>query len=644
MTLVTLVFVAAVKGSVLLLAAWVATRLAPRMSAAFRHLLWTSALVGLVLMPVLLSVVPSVESRFVPAIPTVASIETTPVAAVMPTRPSATKQASAIRETAEPVRPTVATRTRSFDVSHWLPLAWATVAALLLLRVALARLKLALLARQASVVDDGEWLLLVQRLAGRLDIARPVRLLRSPTSCVPMTWGLIYPTVMLPIDSDDWPADRRTIVLLHELAHVNRLDAFTQSVARVATAIFWFNPLVWVAARAMRVERELACDDCVLASGARPSDYAQDLLQIARSFSRRSDVAVAALAMARRGDLEERLMAILDPAADRRAVSRWRTVGTAAAIVALALPLAALTPAVGGAAAAPTPEQPSSTHQMAPTSRHDAVVAAPPRSSASIDSPSRIKQMLMLPLGGVQQMLMPEARDSVRAAVTLLDGPLPALRRRTAPTAEVPDRETLLSVARAAAKLTSSYDKAELLVPIAKYYTRDAELTTAYLDAAASMAKADYDCSRTLMALLKADMIGEDAIARALETAAVRISSDYEKANIVVAAFGDGRALGPDARASAIKAVGTIRSDYEKRRSIEAVIKRGQFNDLDAGDLIAIASTIKSSYEKAEALVGIARHYQDMHGTVRQAYLTAAESITSSSDYRRAVEAVIKQP
>ena len=110
--------------------------------------------------------------------------------------------------------------------------------------------------------------------------------------------------------------------LAHELAHVKRRDCFTQAMAHLACAAYWFNPLVWIAARRLRAERESACDDLVLAAGTRGSDYAEHLLDIARSLRSGAWPTWSAVTMAHRSQLEGRLMAILNPALPRRSPTR----------------------------------------------------------------------------------------------------------------------------------------------------------------------------------------------------------------------------------------------------------------------------------------------------------------------------------
>jgi len=158
-----------------------------------------------------------------------------------------------------------------------------------------------------------------------------------------MTWGLWQPVILLPGDAGGWPPGRRRVVLLHELAHVRRHDCLTQVLAQAACALHWFNPLVWLAARRFAIERERACDDQVLEVGTRASDYAEHLLEVARSLHQRQNWALASVAMARRSQFEGRLVAILDPKA-RRVLSRWAAVLAAGALAGVVVPLAAMRP------------------------------------------------------------------------------------------------------------------------------------------------------------------------------------------------------------------------------------------------------------------------------------------------------------
>src|SRR6185369_8609383 len=142
--------------------------------------------------------------------------------------------------------------------------------------------------------------------------------------------------------ADTWDEERRRAVILHELAHVSRLDCLTQTLAAVATALYWPHPGVWWAARQLRVERELACDDCVLSAGAEPREYAGHLLEIAHSLGGYQAPALA-VTMARPGQLEGRMMAMLDATRNRRAPAASRRFAALAATIAVAVPLGAAT-------------------------------------------------------------------------------------------------------------------------------------------------------------------------------------------------------------------------------------------------------------------------------------------------------------
>jgi hypothetical protein len=172
---------------------------------------------------------------------------------------------------------------------------------------------------------------------------------------MPMVWGLFNPVLMLPASAALWPRARLQAVIMHELAHVRRRDALTQFIAEIARAVYWFNPLVWLAARRLYLEREHACDDVVLNAGTRASEYAGELLDLVKSLRPTRATAMAAIAMARPSQLKVRLHAVLDDARSRRSVTPQFVVGVVLGFLLFLLPLAALRPRPADAAATAHP-------------------------------------------------------------------------------------------------------------------------------------------------------------------------------------------------------------------------------------------------------------------------------------------------
>jgi hypothetical protein len=175
-----------------------------------------------------------------------------------------------------------------------------------------------------------------------LGLKRHVLLLESRQRLAPIMWGTIHPRILLPESARDWPAEKRRQVLLHELAHVRRWDCATQTLAHLTCAIYWFNPLVWIADRAMRLEREQAADDEVVREGCSTADYAAHLVEIARSLQAPALPRFSTLAIIRQSRLSRRLRALLDPNRDHRRVDRGSAfAGFVVAVTAL-LPLSML--------------------------------------------------------------------------------------------------------------------------------------------------------------------------------------------------------------------------------------------------------------------------------------------------------------
>ena len=154
---------------------------------------------------------------------------------------------------------------------------------------------------------------------------------------MPVTLGIRRPAIVVPSIADTWSVDRRRAVLLHELAHVARRDCLTQMLAWTACAVYWFHPAAWWTARRLQIERELACDDLVVATGTGAREYAGHLLEIAYDFGAHRAPALA-VSMARRRQLERRLLALVDAARNRTVPAlRLRLASAITAVVLIAL-------------------------------------------------------------------------------------------------------------------------------------------------------------------------------------------------------------------------------------------------------------------------------------------------------------------
>jgi beta-lactamase regulating signal transducer with metallopeptidase domain len=194
----------------------------------------------------------------------------------------------------------------------------------------------------ATRVEDGTWTAVLDEVRAALGLSRRVRLYVDDGAAVPVTWGLIDPVIVLPPVAHEWDDAQRRIVMLHELAHVGAGDwAFTVA-ARLVCALYWFHPGAWWVARELHDDCELACDDRVIASGVRRSDYAELLVSAANSLLGDATPIGAALALSERSGLRGRLAAVLDARHDVRPLWRGWAVVVTALTLGLACPMSAV--------------------------------------------------------------------------------------------------------------------------------------------------------------------------------------------------------------------------------------------------------------------------------------------------------------
>lgn len=131
--------------------------------------------------------------------------------------------------------------------------------------------------RMATPVADPRWVAAAARATATM--RRPVRLLVSSHVAAPLSWG-IAPAWILIGPASEKHADQADAVIAHEMAHIHRLDWPMLVASRLATAIFWFNPLVWLVARELARQAELRADEDAVRHVAQ-ADYAQTLLTVA---------------------------------------------------------------------------------------------------------------------------------------------------------------------------------------------------------------------------------------------------------------------------------------------------------------------------------------------------------------------------
>jgi beta-lactamase regulating signal transducer with metallopeptidase domain len=202
-----------------------------------------------------------------------------------------------------------------------IPVAWALVALLGwvflagagLLRLAVGLCRIRKLRRASRPIDlfslDDSVVEIITRFAPH----RPLLLLQSETARVPMAVGFFQPAVILP----QWAlaelsSSELSSVLLHEFAHLGRWDDWSNLFQKILCALFFFHPALWWLDRQLALERELACDDMVLATTQNAHAYARCLVGVAEKSFLRRGIALAQAAVHGVQQIAIRIRQIMD--------------------------------------------------------------------------------------------------------------------------------------------------------------------------------------------------------------------------------------------------------------------------------------------------------------------------------------------
>jgi beta-lactamase regulating signal transducer with metallopeptidase domain len=358
-------------------AAWVLLKVTPRMNAATRHAIWWLVLALAVLLPVGFAIhdagrvrVPARRERVVR----------------MPDRNGPAELIGPPATVSAPVHRAAQLELREGRWSLWLPILWLGLFAAQLGRLGLSYLRLRGIKRRSRTAS-AELSASFRAWTAACAIRRPIRLLVSDEVATPMAAGFRHPAVLVPRRLlSEFGQTELDHVLLHELSHLARRDDWSNLVARVVSAAVCFNPAARWALRRIEREREMACDEWVVAATGAPRPYAASLARLFEYCIAKRKEALASGMAGHASHLGERIEILVRRKGPHvRGVSLLRVAGCTALLLAL-VALVARTPrwvamAQTSAPAAPArpgapPTPPASARTPDPHSFLAAVVAA----------------------------------------------------------------------------------------------------------------------------------------------------------------------------------------------------------------------------------------------------------------------------
>ncbi|HEY0383559.1 MAG TPA: M56 family metallopeptidase [Candidatus Elarobacter sp.] len=312
---------------------WLGLRCMPKLGAATRYAIWLCALAAVVIVPVLTvgrSEQPSQPASDAGTAVAQHSASVVPVAVAAPPRNGTAEAALLPAAAREPAR--AAARTSRITI----PPSLAAAVALMWVLVACAR--------GLMLVLDVCRLRAIRRHARPWSDAYAYPVLVSDRVPVPIAAGFVRAAVILPAALvERLPDEAVNTIVIHEVAHLQRYDVWTNAVARIAEAFVALNPAAWFVMRRLVLEREIACDDWVVAHTGAGEPFARALATLASSMSARTPI-TAPSAVGSRHAIVVRIERLLDAHPRRLRLSPPALGGALMLLAAIALMVQSVSP------------------------------------------------------------------------------------------------------------------------------------------------------------------------------------------------------------------------------------------------------------------------------------------------------------
>ncbi len=286
--------------------AWMILKAARVQTPVYRHMIWLYCLIGTIVLPLLWLAGPKLTLAILPTraevrVPVISPPSHDHVGAMamesFPTVPAETERQSTIGATPRPVR----WRTAVAAV-------WLAGLAFMLTRLAVGWCRLRRICLSATPASRRQ---IRHTVDGHSLTIRLTRQLHGP-----VCFGLFRPVILLPEEMyESGTPESLRMVLTHELAHIERRDAWVNLFQRLVEAAYFFHPFVWFASRQLTQQREQICDNYVLAEGVSPADYTTLLSHLGERAVRARYLQTVALF---EGQLLARIRGLLDPRGNRQ--------------------------------------------------------------------------------------------------------------------------------------------------------------------------------------------------------------------------------------------------------------------------------------------------------------------------------------
>lgn len=546
----------------------------------------------------------------------------------------------------EAVPPTTAQRGSTVIAAAWHPpirihsgeildafeIMWVSLSLMMLMRLGFAYGKLRTLKVRCGPAP-AECQIQLRKLAVIHGVGRQARLLVSNHIAAPTSLGFLSPAIVIPQKLLDTLSESELEhVLLHELGHVRRHDDWTNLAQKLIEAMLPIQPAVYWIGHRMSIEREMACDDWVIAATGAAASYANSLTRVAElSRWAHADV-LAAGATGNRSQLFYRVHHMLNK--PRKAAPRLTVVPLGAAIATIGVLFYAgvRTPQMIALAKSAVPE--SSLRELTASTSTQPLQAQAPRPASVPAAPLVLRE----PVAST-------ATKSSTALIALTVQPS-APKAPFAPAESQQSGETHMQMTSndgwtsfsvridGVIEFTDDDRDVKSLSPGGHFRMTEGTL----------LSGRGYDVRADLAGnLTKTYLVGSSV--KPLDSEArewlARLLPQMIRESGVGATSRVGRILRQGGPQAVIKEIESIHSDGSKRIYLEQLFSQANLNTDQLNDSAKLIRGISSDGDKSEVLVKVDGRY--FTGELRPKLFEAVESISSDGDRRRVLSDILKK-